>query len=90
MESSLNWSCVWQLLVAVVLLGWLAEFTDGYVAGCTWHAHIVSTADADKHNPPVVHNATPGAPPMDITNDIRNLAITGIKMDNEVSGQTIV
>jgi len=66
-----------------LVLGWLAELADGYVAGCTWHVHIVSTSDADKHNPRVVHNAMPGAPPMDVTDDISNLTVTGIKMDDD-------
>jgi len=57
---------------------------DGYVAGCTWHAYIVLTSDAAKHDAVVVHNAEPRAPLIDVTDAVRNLTITGIKIDEQV------
>jgi len=75
---------VWALLVVC----WFPECVEGYGAGCTWHAHIVLTSDADKHDAHDVHNAMPRAPLVDVTDAVKNVTITGIKMDDEV-GETI-
>ena len=72
-------------LVGAVLLAvcWL-RCADGYVAGCTWHAYIVNTSDVAKHDAPVIHDALPRPPFVDVTEHVRKLAITGIKVDEEV------
>jgi len=63
---------------------WLPGRVEGYVAGCTWHVNIVLTKDADKHDAPLVRNAMPRPPLVDITHSVRKLAVTGIRMDPEV------
>jgi len=72
------------LVCALLVVCWFADCAKGYVAGCTWHMYIVLTSDADKHDAPVVHGAEPHASLVDVTSTIRNLTITGIKMDDEV------
>jgi len=57
--------------------------SDGSVAGCTWHVHIVLTSDAAKYDAPAVHNAMPRAPYVDVTDAVKNLTITGIKIDDD-------
>lgn len=66
----------------------VAGGSDGSVAGCTWHMHIVMTSDADRYDAPAVHNAMPRAPYVDVTDAVRNLTITGIKMDDKVESGT--
>ena len=70
--------------VLLVVVCSLARCADGYVAGCTWKVQIVKTSDADKHDATVVHHVTPRAPLVDVTKAVRNLTITGIKMDDQV------
>ena len=72
------------VLRLLVVVGWFADYAEGYVAGCTWHAHIVKTSDADKHDIEPVHGAVPGAPLVDVTDAIKDLTITGIKIDDKV------
>jgi len=84
-----NSRVAWQVVspdgcaLLLVVLWWLAPCADG-VAGCTWEVHIVMTSDADKHDAPDVRHVTPRAPLIDVTTAVRNLTITGIKMDDQV------
>jgi len=79
---------VWSWLArALLAVWWLAGGGDGSVAGCTWHIHIVRTADADRYDAPVVHNAQPRAPYVDVTDAVKNLTVTGIRVDAQVNRQ---
>jgi len=77
------------LLCALLVICWLAQWANGYVAGCSWHIHIVYTKDAAKHDAQVVHGAIPRAPLVDVTDALKKLTITGIKIDNEVGDMTV-
>lgn len=70
--------------VVVVVVCWWADAVTGSVAGCTWHAHIVLTSDVDKFDAPVAHDAMPRAPLVDVTDTVKKLTITGIRVDEEV------
>jgi len=75
----------WLVRVLLLVISWFVDYAEGYVAGCTWHAHIVKTSDADKHDIEPVHGAVPSAPLVDVTDAIKDLTITGIKIDEKVS-----
>jgi len=67
----------------VVVFCWLVPYADG-AAGCKWEVHIVLTSDADKHDAQDVRHVAPRAPLVDVTTAVRDLKITGIKMDDQV------
>jgi len=78
------------VLVLAVVLSWLVIGSECSVAGCTWHIYIVNTADAAKYDAPAVHNAMPRAPYVDVTDSIRNLTITGIRIQEHVRPTSLI
>jgi len=73
----------------LLVVGWLACDADGFVAGCTWHTHIVLTSDVADHHAPAIHNAIPNPPLIDVTEEVNNLTVTGIRIDEQVHHRVI-